>query len=418
MPREPGSNVKGCGDAKTSEGSINTQSAPAISQNDLYAAVTRSLLRGLALYFSRPVRLFRPVKNSGWTSLKQAAARDGVSLSPSYVVNLVQQHGISVIPRHFIPPLIINSALGTILFATYSATNSILTDLYPSASTIATSAVSGSVAGFAQALAGAPADNVRSLIERGVYHPETSVSGWRHAWKEVFRGTKPLQSAEASSNVRAKEQARQTHQEIREVRSWVKDVREMAGRGWEGWGWGCAKDVLGFGLFFATFDVFRRLALQASTLVDRRHTIDDTNDRNKFSTSARVAQGSVLVLGGALAGIGYEVICRPIDNVRRELHTQQLTRNSYLKKSSVLRTHYIPPLILLTKHILKTQGLRGLFSPPQAFHVAETSSSVEKSLSNPKSWSSRLYFVLRTFARVGPWGVGFLVWQGISREIQ
>ena len=90
------------------------------------------------------------------------------------------------------------------------------------------SAISGSAAGFVQALAGAPADNVRSLMERGVYHSEKSVSGWRHAWKEVFRNTEPTV---AVGNVKEKTQAPQTIKEIREIRNWVKEVRGMAGRG-------------------------------------------------------------------------------------------------------------------------------------------------------------------------------------------
>ncbi len=93
---------------------------------------------------------------------------------------------------------------------------------------VVTSAVSGSAAGFIQALAGAPADNVRSLMGRGVYHPEKSVSGWRHAWKEVFRETEPTVVV---GNMKDKSQARQEIKEIREIRNWVKEVRAMAGRG-------------------------------------------------------------------------------------------------------------------------------------------------------------------------------------------
>lgn len=40
-------------------GSISVVSA---ESNSLYAGVARSAIRGLALYFSRPVRLFRPTK--------------------------------------------------------------------------------------------------------------------------------------------------------------------------------------------------------------------------------------------------------------------------------------------------------------------------------------------------------------------
>ena len=66
-------------------------------------------------------------------------------------------------------------------------------------------------------------------MERGVYHPEKSVSGWRHAWKEVFRGTGPNVSI---GDVRDKTQApHRAIKEIREIRNWIKEVRGMAGRG-------------------------------------------------------------------------------------------------------------------------------------------------------------------------------------------
>lgn len=90
-----------------------------------------------------------------------------------------------------------------------------------------TAALSGAVAGGMQALVAAPAENVRLVLERGLG------SGWSEAWKEVFRGTVP-----ASAAVTDRENARQ-------IRDWMKDVRGMAGRGWDGWGWGCAKDMTG-----------------------------------------------------------------------------------------------------------------------------------------------------------------------------
>lgn len=84
-------------------------------------------------------------------------------------------------------------------------------------------AVSGAISGAAQAVAGAPAENVRLLMERGAFNRETSVSGWREAWKEVFRGSARLNGANTTD-------ARSLH-EIREIRNWMHEVRDMAGRG-------------------------------------------------------------------------------------------------------------------------------------------------------------------------------------------
>lgn len=80
----------------------------------------------------------------------------------------------------------------------------------------------------------APAENVRLVLEGG-----TSGQSWSHAWKEVFRGT-----ASASRH--------DTIEDVRQVRNWMKEVGEMAGRGWDGWGWGCAKDICGENAFVTT----------------------------------------------------------------------------------------------------------------------------------------------------------------------
>lgn len=86
--------------------------------------------------------------------------------------------------------------------------------------------LSGAGAGAIQAMGGAPAENARILMEQGVFHPERSVSGWRHAWKEVFsRSQYPLQPSSGT------EARIQQIREMREVRDWVHEVREMAGRG-------------------------------------------------------------------------------------------------------------------------------------------------------------------------------------------
>jgi hypothetical protein len=123
----------------------------------------------------------------------------------------------------------VNASLGTVLWAAYSESSSTLGSIDSlGAHPIAIAAISGAVAGGAQAVVAAPAENVRLAIERGTGR------GWSHAWKEVLRGTAPIQST-GSAGLR----------ELKEVRGWVMDVRNMAGRGWNGWGWGLAKDVCG-----------------------------------------------------------------------------------------------------------------------------------------------------------------------------
>jgi hypothetical protein len=232
-----------------------------------YAAVARTLTRGAALYFSRPVRIFRPSKSkhstlyvrghianvlsanevSGWHSLRGLAASDGTSLSPHFVRRLVRTQGVCtkhssvtpiplinfskllVIPKHFVPPLLVNAVLGTVLWTAYSESSSLLSggdslEAHP----IATAAISGAIAGGAQAIVAAPAENLRLAIEGGA-----AGGRWSHAWKEVLRGVVQNHSEKQSLH------------EIRQVRGWMIEVRDMAGRGWNGWGWGLAKDVCG-----------------------------------------------------------------------------------------------------------------------------------------------------------------------------
>ncbi|KAF9507604.1 hypothetical protein BS47DRAFT_1377883 [Hydnum rufescens UP504] len=383
--------------------------------SSIYAAVTRSLLRGVTVYFSRPVRLFRPVKASGWTSLRNSARRDGETLSPKYLNSLIKQHGVSVIPRHFFPPLLINACLGTLLFTSYTSMSSTLCHEFPHASTTLIASISGASAGAIQAIAGAPADNARILMEHGVFHPEKSVSGWRHAWKEVFLRTesplRPSRSAEARV---------QQIREMREVREWMHEVREMAGRGWDGWGWGLAKDVLGFALFFAVFDISRKAALQASSFVERSLSAQSGNllsedEKTKTSKTARMTQGTVLVTGGVVAGLGYEIVGRPFDAIRREWHISSLSVGTASQLMAappkVAAQSRFPPLLDLVLKIVREEGMRGLFRGPSPSVMTSRSSDAS-------GWRSRVYPVLRALARVGPWGIGFLVWEALGPGIQ
>lgn len=123
--------------------------------------------------------------------------------------------------------MLVNAALGTVLWAAYGETSSQLDSFLPS-QTLVNSAMSGAVAGACQAVVAAPAENVRLLLERG-FHGHS----WTCAWKEVFHSRVEIPKAKTQLN------------DMRQLRIWMHDVGQMAGRGWEGWGWGCAKDAVG-----------------------------------------------------------------------------------------------------------------------------------------------------------------------------
>ena len=73
-----------------------------------------------------------------------------------------------IIPRHFLPPLIVNSALGAILFETFTVSNRRLRKRYPNAPSVLIASAAGGLAGAIHAFAGAPADNVRLVLEAGL----------------------------------------------------------------------------------------------------------------------------------------------------------------------------------------------------------------------------------------------------------
>ncbi|KAF8511785.1 hypothetical protein BU17DRAFT_77447 [Hysterangium stoloniferum] len=321
------------------------------------------ILITLALYFSRPVRLFRPSKISGWHSL------GGQSLPL-----LIRQKGWIIIPGHFAPPLLVNALLGTVLWTTYSEATSVLSAYSPALSPVAVAAISGSCAGSVQALAAAPAENVRIVLEGG-----KTRGSWSVAWKEVFAGTEPLASEPL--------QPTQHREEARKVREWVREVRGMAGRGWQGLGFGVAKDSCAFAVFFAIFEISRRVA--ARTRNFSRKVLDSMS--TKVSPAARrhvprVVHSVAIISGGILAGISYEFVSRPFDVARRCIHVSG-------RQNQSMRD------ILLRK--AQNDGLLSFFRDP-APQVPVPPSG---------------YTWLRTLGRLGPWGVAFLAWENFGPEL-
>ncbi|KAI0035721.1 hypothetical protein K488DRAFT_22394, partial [Vararia minispora EC-137] len=356
------------------------------SNNSLYAAITRTLTRGAALYFSRPVRLFRPAKVSGWTSLRGLALRNGRQVDSSFLRELVQAKGLIVIPKHFVPPLLVNAVLGTVLWTTYVETSNHLAKfLDPMSAAL----LAGGVAGGTQALVAAPADNIRLAIECGS-------GGWSHAWKEVFRGTEAPNSL--ASRVETLGQARR-------VRDWVRELGDTAGRGWHGWRWTVLKDFCGFSVFFAVFEGTRRVASTTASIcqdIIRPANADANTPHGMVVTNAfrenvpRFVHGLTLVTGGVCAGLAYELVCRPWDVVRRLVHLDHI--NSTVTHTS---RHY---LISIVSRRLREEGPLYFFKPPYHHPVDCDTTSARR----------RLNIALRALGRVGPWGVGFLVWEAFG----
>nr|GAT59639.1 predicted protein [Mycena chlorophos] len=359
-----------------------TGSSSASSQsNSIQAAVARTATRALGLYFSRPIRLFRPPKLSGWHSLRGLAVQEGLhGLSPSYLLSLVKSEGFLVIPKHFVPPMVVNALLGTVLWATYAEAS---TAVQPHIShPIANAALAGAVAGGTQALCAAPAENVRVFIEGG-----TSQNSWFHAWKEVFRGT---------AGAVASPSRHDTVEEARQLRRWMQEVGQMAGRGWDGLGYTLGKDTIGFAAFFAIFEVTRRMALQARVYARQS---DAASGSNRSKHLPQVAYGLTLVSGGVVAGLAYEGIGRPFEAAR---HAVRLDRLTNTEPRSV---------VAVVSHKIREEGFFCLFRDAARGSANATTSGSAGSSTPSSAVYRRMYGLLRTLARVGPWGVGFLVYQ-------
>lgn len=134
--------------------------------------------------------------------------------------------------------MIVNAGLGAVLWGSYAEAGDLL-EPWLGEHSLSNAAVSGAIAGASQAIVAAPAENVRLLLEQGF-----GASSWSCAWKEVFRaGLVPATLRTSSEKLH----------EIRQLRGWFNDVGQMAGRGWNGWGWGCAKDTIGKDEFSIVF---------------------------------------------------------------------------------------------------------------------------------------------------------------------
>ncbi|KAF9228582.1 hypothetical protein BS17DRAFT_772199 [Gyrodon lividus] len=345
------------------------------------AALARTTTRAIALYFSRPVRLFRPSKVSGWHSLRGHASKDGASLNPQYISSLVKNQGFMVIPKHFVPPMLANAVLGTVLWTTYTQSSTYLEPGLGHHSAFV-AALSGAAAGGMQAFIAAPVENARLVIEGGTGR------GWSHAWKEVFRGTQPLHSASRVDQIR----------NIRQIRLWMKEVSEMAGRGWTGWGWGFGKDVCGFAAFFMVFEITRKAAVRAKGAT--QYTIQRLRSGNQQHYDCqlpRVIHALTLVGGGALAGLAYESLCRPWDVARRVIELERVVPSHSTGSHSSLST-------LIQK--AREDGISSFFR--------EQSAGLREPLKFQSNIQRRISFALRTLSRVGPWGMGFLMWEALG----
>lgn len=88
--------------------------------NSFSASFARSFILLLGVYFKRPSRLFRPTRVDTLASLRQLALESQQSLSASFVRALVKEKGPKTLILSILPPLVLNTCLGALLFESHA----------------------------------------------------------------------------------------------------------------------------------------------------------------------------------------------------------------------------------------------------------------------------------------------------------
>lgn len=159
-------------------------------------------------------------------------------------------------------------------------------------------------------------------------------------------------------------------------------------------------------MFFSIFDLARHATTRVTAFVDEVYATyvptSSPGDRKRVDAT-RVARATTLVSGGVVAGLGYELVSRPWDHARRTVQVYQLAARF---APAAVKPQKITA-ISAAKHILRKareDGVISFFRNPD--FVASSN--------DPTPRHRRLYVALRTLARVGPWGVAFLVWESVG----
>jgi hypothetical protein len=160
-------------------------------------------------------------------------------------------------------------------------------------------------------------------------------------------------------------------------------------------------------VFFAVFDLTRRVAAQTKAVSESVVDFVPLNDEKARSIkqhAPRTIHGVTLVSGGVIAGLGYEIITRPWDAARRAVRLEEVTPGATSRYTRFA-------IIRAVTRLYHEQGVRGFFRDPLTMGA---SADATAALKPGDRLRQRLWTGLRVLGRVGPWGVGFLVWEMVS----
>ncbi|GAA5936171.1 uncharacterized protein JCM15063_002731 [Sporobolomyces koalae] len=331
---------------------------PSGTGSSTLAALSRTLIATLAFLFKRPIRLFRPVKISTWAGIQAIANEQGQTVNRQFVRSLIKKEGWRFIPRHILPPMVVNAMIGLTLFTTYTTSERAL--LPPSTPTFAyefiyVPFVSGSLAGAVQSILSTPLDNARLLLLRrqrflsvGINAPDPSndSSSKRDRRKRLKKSTKgagipfvswahllkqslfvqPLASSSASPLAASTESTSHVSVNPRDKlgQKRIELARTWARKSWSLFSLTLVKDSIGFGLFFTIFELGREGSKQIAYAIDRAFEpssgrIGD-NDQGDIKTQRTgiglIVQSIGILLSGGIAGWVFSLVSRPFERMR------------------------------------------------------------------------------------------------------
>lgn len=173
-----------------------------------------------------------------------------------------------------------------------------------------------------------------------------------------------------------------------------------------------ANDRLSYSVFFAGFDITRRVGLRVKAFFGgpisaEYHNVfsfsssslsppSDDHARKETPTIARVAQASTIVAGGVTSSLAAEVVGRPFRTCQRIMQTA--------KSDPTANSTGFRPVI----EVYRAKGLRPFILPDNPQQVQVAAQNRLKRLAGRVAWR---------LAAVGPWGFGFLVWAWVGGEV-
>ncbi|KAL1407155.1 hypothetical protein Q8F55_006569 [Vanrija albida] len=434
---------------------------PAEARTSAGAAFTRSLLLFMGFLFRRPSKLFRPNRLDTWAGLRQLAESADQNLSPTFVRNILKtKGGPAILGITLLPPLIVNTTLGFLLFSSHSllslwlarlpffhrrevveeeSTVSIFPDFFtlddgedglpiaeeeeitletiirgprnvPRHPTLC-SALAGAGAGVIQGLAFTPIENVVRFLQQSTTSLTSLVARFLHLpglSPEVAAalGPQPKHPLEAFRNLVASS-------------TWAKDHSW-----WTGWRWAIARDAVSYSIFFATFDLTRRVALRVKAIVtasvEKEKGIIEVAKCAKAApgelparapsetpTKARLAQAFTIVAGGVAAASAAELAGRPFRAGQRYSGLAAAERQRLSKAGKPIPWRYEHPI----RYAWQKHGMRAYFHREGVHETPKTAAT------HGNRFVRALTRVGWRLASVGPWGFGFLVFAWIGGEV-